>query len=50
MENQALSGGLSTNLRFGLNLKNILRVFLLSIWATGTVYIKFDKKPFSECS
>ena len=38
LENQALSGGVSTILRSGLILENIRRIFLLSIWDTGTVY------------
>ena len=40
-ENQALSGGVSAILRSGLLLKNM---FLLLIWATGTMYMNFDKK------
>ena len=43
-ENQALSGGLSTILQSGLILENIQRMFLLSIWATGTMYMNFDDK------
>ena len=50
MENQALSGGVGAILQSGLILKNIRRVFLLSIWATGTMYMNFDEKTFSECS
>ena len=31
-------------LRSGLILENIRKMFLLSIWATGTMYINFDEK------
>ena len=43
-ENQVLSGGVSAILRFGLILENIRRMFLLSIWVTGTMYMNFDEK------
>ena len=43
-ENQALSGGVSAILRSGLILENIRRMFLLSIWATVTMYTNFDEK------
>ena len=33
-------------LRSGLILENIRRMFLLSIWATGTMYMNFDEKHF----
>ena len=42
-ENQALSGGVSAILRSGLILENIRRMFLLSIWVTGTMYMNFDE-------
>ena len=42
--NQVLSGGVSAILRSGLILENIRRMFLLSIWVTGTVYMNFDEK------
>ena len=44
MENQALSGGVSVILWSGLILENIQIMFLLSIWATGAMYMNFDKK------
>ena len=44
MENQGLSGGVSTILRSGLILENIRRMFLLSIWVTGIMNINFDGK------
>ena len=44
MENQALSGGVSAILRSGLILEVIRRMFLLSIWVTGTMYMNFDEK------
>ena len=44
MENQALSDGISAILRSGLILENIQRMFLLSIWDTGTMYMNFDEK------
>ena len=43
-ENQVLSGGVSAILRSGLILENIRRMFLLSIWVTGTMYMNFDEK------
>ena len=39
-----ISGGVSTILRSGLILENIRRMFLLSIWDTGTMYLNFDEK------
>ena len=39
MENQALSGGVSAILQSGLILENIRKMFLLSILATGTMYM-----------
>ena len=33
-------------LRSELILENIGRMFLLSIWATGTMYMNFDEKHF----
>ena len=44
MENQALSGGVSTILRSGLILKNIQRMLLLPIWVIRTMYMNFDEK------
>ena len=38
------SGGVSIILRSGLILENIQRMFMLLIWATGTMYMNFDKK------
>ena len=43
-ENQGLSGGVSTIPRSGLILENNRRMFLLSIWVTGTMYMNFDEK------
>ena len=43
-ENQVPSGGVSAILRSGLILENIQRMFLLSIWVTGTMYMNFDEK------
>ena len=43
-ENQALSGRVSALLRSGLILENIRRMFLLSIWVTGTMYMNFYEK------
>ena len=43
-ENQALSGGVSAILRSGLILEVIRRLFLLSVWVTGTMYMDFDEK------
>ena len=43
-ENQVLSGGVSAILRFGLILENIRRMFLLSVWVIGTMYMNFDEK------
>ena len=43
-ENQGLSGDVSAILRSGQILENIRRMFLLSVWATGTMYINFDEK------
>ena len=43
-ENQVLSGGVTAILRSGLILENIRRMFLLSIWVTGTMYMNFDEK------
>ena len=43
-ENQALSGGVSAILRPELILENIRKMFLLSVWATGTMYMNFDEK------
>ena len=37
-------GGVSAILRSGLILEVIRRLFLLSIWVTGTMYMKFDEK------
>ena len=31
----------------GLILENIQRMFLLSVWATGTMYMNFDEKKHS---
>ena len=42
--NQALSGGVSAILRSGLILEVIRRMFLLSVWVTGTMYMDFDEK------
>ena len=39
-ENQGLSGGVITILRSGLIFENIRRMFLLSIWVTGTMYAR----------
>ena len=44
MENQALSGDVSAILWSALILENIHGMFLLSIWATGTMYMDFDEK------
>ena len=44
MENEALPGGVIAVRQSGLILENIRRMFLLSIWATGTMYINFDEK------
>ena len=44
IKHQVLSVGVSTILRSGLILENIQKVFLLSIWATGTMYMCFDDK------
>ena len=41
-----LSVGVSAILQAGLILENIRRMFLLSISATGTMYINFDEKCF----
>ena len=38
------SGGVSVILQSGLILENIRRMFLLSIWATGTMYMNFGEK------
>ena len=46
MENQALSGDVSTILQSGLILENIWRMFLLSVYATGTMYTNFDENRF----
>ena len=43
-ENQGLSGDVNAILRSGQILENIRRMFLLSIWAIGTMYINFDEK------
>ena len=43
-ENQDLSGWVTAVLRSGLILQNIRRMFLLSIWVTGTMYMNFDEK------
>ena len=40
-ENEVLSGGVSAILRSGLILENIRRMFLLSVWVTGTMYMFF---------
>ena len=40
----ALSGDVSALLRSCLILENIRRMFLLSVWATGTMYMNFDEK------
>ena len=40
-ENEVLSGGVSAILRSGLILENIRRMFLLSVWVTGTMYMNF---------
>ena len=44
MENQVLSDGVSAILRSGIFLENIQRMFLLSVWATRTMYMNFNKK------
>ena len=38
------SGGVSAILRSGLILENIRRMFLLSVWVTGTMYMIFYEK------
>ena len=40
----SLEGGVSDILRSGLILEIIRRMFLLSIWATGTMYMNSDEK------
>ena len=40
-ENEVLSGGVSAILRSGLILENIRRMFLLSVWVIGTMYMFF---------
>ena len=45
---QALSGGVNAILRSGLILESIRRMFLLSIWATRTMYMNFDVKHSSK--
>ena len=47
-ENEALSDGVSAILRSGLILENIRRMFLLSTWVTGTMYMNFDEKHSSN--
>ena len=49
-ENEVLSGGVRAILRSGLILENIRRMFLLSVWVTGTMYMNFLWKTFFECS
>ena len=43
-ENEVLSGGVSAMLRSGLILENIRKMFLLSVWVTGTMYMNFYEK------
>ena len=40
----SLSGGVSPILKSGLILKNIRRMFLLSFWVTGIMYMNFEEK------
>ena len=58
-ENEVLSGGVSAILRSGLILENIRRMFLLSVWVIGTMYMFFMKnflrmfsriRPWLGCS
>ena len=42
-ENQAVSGGVSAILQSVLILEKFRRMFLLSFWATGTMYTNFDE-------
>ena len=44
-QNEVLSGGVSAILRSGLILENIRRMFLLSVWVTGTMYMNCYEKP-----
>ena len=44
MEYQALSSGVSPILQSGLILENSRRMFLLSNWDTGTMYLNFEEK------
>ena len=41
---EVLSGGVSAILQSGLILENIRKMFLPSIWVTGTMYMNFDEK------
>ena len=43
------SGGVSAILRPGQILENIQRMFLLTVWATGTMSTNFDENLSSEC-
>ena len=45
-ENEVFSGGVSAILLSGVILENIRRMFLLSVWVTGTMYMFFFMKNF----
>ena len=44
IKHRVLSCGVSAILRSGLILENIRRMFLLSVWVTGTMYMNFYEK------
>ena len=46
-ENEVFSGGVSAILLSGEILENIRRMFLLSVWVTGTMYMFFFYEKLS---